>query len=42
MRGLQLYAPKPLKAECDKAVQLAASWIAKAKASTNEDRIWKL
>ncbi len=42
MRGLQLYAPKPLKAEYDKAIQLAASWIAKAKSSTNEDRIWKL
>jgi hypothetical protein len=42
MRGLQLYAPKPLKAEYDKAVQLAANWIAKAKSSTNEDRIWKL
>jgi ankyrin repeat protein len=42
MRGLQLYAPKPLKAEYDKAVQLAANWIAKAKASINEDRVWKL
>ena len=42
MRGIQLYAPKPLKAEYDKAVQLAASWIAKAKSSINEDRIWKL
>ncbi len=42
MRGLQLYAPKSLKAEYDKAVLLAAGWIAKAKSSTNEDRIWKL
>ena len=42
MRGLQLYAPKPLKAEYDKAVQLAANWIAKAKPAINEDRIWKL
>jgi len=42
MRALQLYAPKPLKAEYDKAVQLAAGWIAKAKASTTEDRIWKV
>ena len=42
MRGLQLYAPKPLKAEYDKAVQLAAGWIAKAKPAGTEDRIWKL
>ncbi len=42
MRGLQLYAPKPVKADYDKAVQLAANWIAKAKSSNNEDRIWKL
>lgn len=42
MRGLQLYAPKPLKAEYQKSVQLAANWIAKAKSVTNEDRIWKL
>ncbi|HMD47553.1 MAG TPA: ankyrin repeat domain-containing protein [Bryobacteraceae bacterium] len=42
MRALQLYAPKPLKAEYDKAVQLAANWIVKAKAPLLEDRIWKL
>ena len=42
MRGLQLYAPKPLKAEYDKAIQLAVNWIAKAKVAVNEDRVWKL
>ena len=42
MRGLQLYPPKPLKAEYDKAVQLAMNWIAKARVAVNEDRIWKL
>ncbi len=42
MRGLQLYAPKPLKAEYDRAVQLAVNWIAKAQPRLNEDRIWKV
>ena len=42
MRGLQLYAPKTDKAAYDKAVQLAASWIAKAEPKSMEDRVWKL
>lgn len=42
MRGLQLYAPKPDKAAYDKAVQLAAAWIAKAEPRSVEDRVWKL
>ena len=42
MRALQLYAPKPVKAAADKAIRLAASWLAKAKASSNEDRSWRL
>ena len=42
MRGLQLYAPKTAKAECDKSVRLAASWLAKAQSTHNEDRCWRL
>jgi squalene cyclase len=42
MRALQLYAPKAAKAECDKSVRLAASWIAKARCLSNEDRCWRL
>jgi hypothetical protein len=42
MRGLQLYAPKADKSAYDKAVQLAASWLAKANAINNDDRTWRL
>jgi ankyrin repeat protein len=42
MRALQLYAPKADKAAYDQAVQLAASWIAKAKSANNEDRSYRL
>ena len=42
MRALQLYAPKTDRAEYEKAVQLAASWLAKAEPKTDEDRIWRL
>ncbi len=42
MRALQLYAPKRIKAECDKSVRLAASWLAKAQSFHNEDRCWRL
>ena len=42
MRALQLYAPKTAKAECDKSVRLAASWLAKAQSNHNEDRCWRL
>jgi hypothetical protein len=42
MRGLQLYAPKTDKAVYDKAVQLAASWLAKAETTNNDDRGWRL
>jgi squalene cyclase len=41
MRALQLYPPATRKAECEKAVRRAASWLAKAKSSNNEDRIWR-
>lgn len=42
MRAVQLYAPKTAKAAADKAIRLAASWLAEAKASSNEDRSWRL
>jgi ankyrin repeat protein len=42
LRGLQLYAPKADKSAYDKAVQLAASWLAKADATNNDDRTWRL
>jgi len=42
MRALQVYAPKTAKAECDKSVRLAASWLAKAQSLHNEDRCWRL
>ena len=42
MRVLQIYAPMPVKPAADKAIQLAATWLAKAKPSSNEDRSWRL
>jgi ankyrin repeat protein len=42
MRSLQLYAPKSNRAPYDKAVQLAASWLAKAESFNNDDRSWRL
>ena len=42
MRALQLYAPKSGRAKYEKSVRLAASWLAKARSSNNEDRSWRL
>ena len=42
MRALQLYAPKTDKAAYEKAVQMAASWLAKAETTNNDDRGWRL
>jgi ankyrin repeat protein len=42
MRALQLYAPRVDKAEYRKSIQLAAAWLAKAEAKTNQDRVWRL
>jgi hypothetical protein len=42
MRALQLYAPKADKAAYDQAVQLAASWMAKAQSPKNDDRSFRL
>ncbi len=42
MRALQLYAPKTDKAAYDRAIQLAAAWIAKAQPKNNDDRGWRV
>jgi len=42
LRALQFYAPKPAKAEADKAIRLATIWLANAKSASNEDRSWRL
>jgi ankyrin repeat protein len=42
MRALQLYAPKADRATYDRAIQLAASWMARAKSTNNEDRSYRL
>jgi hypothetical protein len=42
MRALQLYAPKADRAAYDRSIQLAASWIAKARPRNNDDRGWRL
>ena len=42
MRALQLYAPKRVRAEYDKAVHLAAGWLANATPVTTEERAFQL
>jgi squalene cyclase len=42
LRAIQAYAPKPRRAEYEKAVQLAAGWLAKARPRTTEDRAFQL
>jgi ankyrin repeat protein len=42
MRALQLYAPKTDKPAYDRAIQLAAQWIAKARPVDNDDRGWRV
>jgi squalene cyclase len=42
MRALQLYAPKADKAAYDRAIQLAASWLAKVQSTNNDDRVNRL
>ena len=42
MRALQLYAPRSNRAPYDNAVQLAASWLAKARSFNNDDLGWRL
>jgi ankyrin repeat protein len=42
MRALQVYAPRPQRAEYDNAVQRAADWLAQAQPTTNEDRSFQI
>jgi ankyrin repeat protein len=42
MRALQLYAPTVEKAAYERAVQLAATWLANAQPRTEDDRSWLL
>ena len=42
MRAMQLYAPSTQRAEYDRAIRLAANWIASAKPRKNEDRAFQL
>jgi hypothetical protein len=42
MRALQLYAPKAARAEYEKAVRLAATWLANATPKTTEERAFQL
>jgi ankyrin repeat protein len=42
MRAIQVYMPKAQRTEYDKAVQLAAEWLAKAQPKTTEDRTFQL
>jgi ankyrin repeat protein len=42
LRGLQAYAPPPLRAEYAKSVRLATVWLARAEPRTTEDRAFQL
>ena len=42
LRALQFYAPPSFRADYEKAVALASSWLANARAVTNEDRTFRL
>jgi ankyrin repeat protein len=42
MRAMQLYAPPTQRAEYDRAIHLAAGWIAKAQPDNNEARAFQL
>jgi ankyrin repeat protein len=42
MRALQLYAPKTDGAHYQKAIQMAAAWLAQAKSYSNDDRSWRV
>ncbi|HEV2177534.1 MAG TPA: ankyrin repeat domain-containing protein [Terriglobia bacterium] len=42
MRAIQLYGPKAQRAEYDKSVQLAATWLTKARPKTTQDRAFQL
>lgn len=42
MRALQVYAPKPQRAEYQKSIQLAAAWLSKTPPQSNQDCAFQL
>jgi mono/diheme cytochrome c family protein len=42
LRAMQVYAPKPLRAEYEKAIQRGAAWLAKGQPQSTEDRVFQL
>lgn len=42
MRAIQAYAPKMQRAEYDKSIKLAATWLKNAEPKTNEDKAFRL
>ncbi|HZJ13682.1 MAG TPA: ankyrin repeat domain-containing protein [Chthoniobacteraceae bacterium] len=42
LRSLQVYAPKPQKAEYTKAIQRGVNWLTKAESKTTEDHVFQL
>jgi len=42
LRALRAYAPTPLKAEYERAVERAAAWLARAQPKTNEEHVYLL
>jgi ankyrin repeat protein len=42
MRAVQVYMPKPQRAEYQKSIQLAAEWLAKQQPVTTEDRVFQI
>jgi ankyrin repeat protein len=42
MRALQFYAPNAHRAEYERSIQMAGTWLVKTQAKTNEDRTYKV
>jgi ankyrin repeat protein len=42
LRALQLYAPKPFRAESERSIEAAAAWLAKAHGNENEDLTFRV
>jgi len=42
MRALQLYAPKPLRSEYDKSIEMAKAWIAQARPQDTQERAFQM
>jgi len=42
LRAIQVYAPKPQRAEYDKAIRLAAAWLLKTEPQFTDDRVYRI